>query len=575
MAGQIPINYVTHPTVSLKAACFGDNVFDANTISKCISNLLAVGFRRLIVDLYWTPVRRSWSFCPVSVPLNSDAGSSPTSSSSAATSTTTGGDATKRAISAVTSSNGSQLYQLGPYLCSQDLDVSALVDVLRGYFENTTSHLSVYLEFIIFNLHAAAGVSAPDQPAATVSGSELPEDSERLGRLLDGSLGDYIYGPDQLEYERSNLNNSWYRVVHGYEPITEYFTINENSMGQQSTPDGWPCSKYVQLARARRVFFGYGEVDPQLGAYDLASDNVLFAPSYLTHFVNVSSATNGSLGDGCLYDPKAYQVSQVNSSWAQSTSIPTPSTADETASLGGISNMVTNLTACGLSPLLNDTLFGVTAGTDVDPYRNISLSSSWAWAAGQPADSDSGSADDPRERCAVIDLSTGGHWQAIGCSETRRAICRVQGLPFTWRLSTERPSYADASKVCPENTSFSVPRTGLENTYLYRYLLSLQSGTNNSVDPGSADPDMRQVWLDLNSLDIASCWVSGGPDASCPYASNPQQLERRTVLVATIWAVVICVVAALTLFVKCNANRRNSRRGKRIIQGWEYEGVPS
>ena len=565
MAGQIPVNYVTYPTVSLKAACFGNNVFDANTISKCISNLLAVGFRRLVVDLYWSPERRSWSFCPVSVPLDFDAQPNSTSSGSAAT---------KRAISSVTSSSGSQLYQLGPYLCSPDLNVSALIDVLHSYFESTTSLLSVYLEFIIFNLHVAASASAPNESAAAVSGSELPKDSERLGRLLDGSLGQYIYGPDQLATERSNLNDSWYQVNNGYEPITDYFTIHQDSSGLQSTPDGWPCSKYVQLANWRRVFFGYGKVDPQLDAYDLSSDNVLFAPSYLTNFVNVSSATDGSLDDGCLYDPDAYKVSQVNSSWAQSTRIPIPSTADTTAGLGGMSSMVTNLTACGLSPLLNDTLFGATAGADIGTYRNISLSSSWAWSTGQPADSDSESRVNPRERCAVIDLSTGGHWQAIGCSETRRAACRVQDLPFTWVLSTERPSYSDASGVCPNNTSFSVPRTGLENTYLYRYLLSLQSATNNSVDPGSADPEMRQVWIDLNSLGIASCWVSGGPDAGCPYASDPQQLEKRTVLVATIWGIVVCVVAALTLFVKCNANRRNSRR-KRVVEGWEYEGVPS
>ena len=86
---------------------------------------------------------------------------------------------------------------------------------------------------------------------------------------------------------------------------------------------------------------------------------------------------------------------------------------------------------------------------------------------------------------------------------------------------------------------------------------------------------MRQVWVDFNSLDIASCWVKGGPEARCPYASDPQQLQKKTVLVATIWGIVICVVAALTLFVKCNANQRNSRRRKRVIEGWEYEGVPS
>lgn len=551
MAGQIPINFVTHPAVSLKAACFGNNVYDNNSTARCFSNLLAVGYRRLLVDLYWSADQRKWSFCPVSVPSDV-AGSSD--------------------LTAVTSSTGSQLYQLGPYLCTPDLDVSGLIDVLDGYFKSRTSQLNVYLEFVIFNLHAAASAVSPDQPASAVSGSQLPGDEERLGFLLHGRLGKYIYGPSQLADERSNLNNSWYKVTHGYKPITEYFTIHEDSKGRQSTPDGWPCSKYVQLAKSRRALLGYGDVDPQLNDYNLTSDNVLFPPSYLSNPVDIALADDGSFDSGCFYDQEADKVSQVNSSWAETTRIPMPLETNTTAALGQLSNMVSNVTACGLSPFLNSTLFSVTADTDIRTYRNISLSADWAWAVGQPRDSVTDSSDEPRERCAVLDLSTSGHWAAIGCDESRRAACRVGNRPFTWQLSTENTTYSQASKACPENTSFEVPRTALENTYLYRYTLSQ---SDDILDPASADSHMRQVWIDLNSMDIASCWVSGGPDASCPYASDPQQLEKKTVLVATIWGIVICVVAALTLFVKCNANRRNSRRRKRIIEGWEYEGVPS
>lgn len=535
--------------MSLRAACFADNVFDETSTAKCISNLLAVGYRRLLVDLYWSAERRSWSFCPVSVPANA---------------------ATDDSVTTVTSSTGSQLYQLGSYQCSEDLDVSGLIDILRGYFESNTSQLNVYLSFVVFSLHAAASASAPDEPAPAVSGAHLPSNNERLGDLLEDKLGEYIYNPSQLAEERSNLNNSWYQVVDGYEPITEYLTIHEDAKGRQSTPDGWPCSKYVQLAKERRVLFGYGDIDPQVEGYDLGSDSVLFPPSYLTNFVDVSSAVDGSLDTGCLYDSDASLVSQVNSSWAVSTRIPVPST-NSSATLGQLSSIVKNLTACGLSPNLNDTLLNATADNDVETYRNISLSASWAWSAGQPQDSIDDEAGDPKERCAIIDLSTNGHWAAIGCSEDRYAACRVNNLPFTWKLSTEKTSYGNAERACPENTTFSLPRTGLENTYLYRYLLSSSNVTLNT----SSKDSMRQVWIDFNSLDIASCWVSGGPDANCPYASDPQQLEKRTVLVATIWGIVICVVAALTLFVKCNANRRNSRRRKRVIEGWEYEGVPS
>jgi hypothetical protein len=140
-------------------------------------------------------------------------------------------------------------------------------------------------------------------------------------------------------------------------------------------------------------------------------------------------------------------------------------------------------------------------------------------------------------------------------------------------LSSQAYTYSDAfHHACPENTSFSIPRTGLENTYLYHSLLD---GSKDTLEPTATDPAKYEVWLDFNSLDVASCWVTGGPDTPCPYVADPHQLERRTVLVAAIAGIVICIITALTLFVKCNANRRNSRRGKRVIQGWEYEGVPS
>jgi hypothetical protein len=112
----------------------------------------------------------------------------------------------------------------------------------------------------------------------------------------------------------------------------------------------------------------------------------------------------------------------------------------------------------------------------------------------------------------------------------------------------------------------------LENTYLYKYLLAQPETT---INPASTDANLREIYVDFNSIDVTSCWVTGGPGAKCPYESDPQQLEHRTVLVAAIAGIVILIITALTLFVKCNANRRNSRRRKRVIEGWEYEGVPS
>ena len=71
------------------------------------------------------------------------------------------------------------------------------------------------------------------------------------------------------------------------------------------------------------------------------------------------------------------------------------------------------------------------------------LSSSWAWALGQPAanPSDPDTAENDDKRCAVMDLSLDGQWRTANCSESRRAACRVNNQPFIWSLSSTEHTY--------------------------------------------------------------------------------------------------------------------------------------
>jgi hypothetical protein len=242
--------------------------------------------------------------------------------------------------------------------------------------------------------------------------------------------------------------------------------------------------------------------------------------------------------------------------------------------MGALTNTISNFTACGLSPVLNTTLFNETADTNVSHYRNVSLSTGWAWAIGEPqgAAYSGGENASQIDRCAVMDLSLKGRWRVANCSDVRRAACRVDHSPFSWTLSGSTASYSDVASSCPSGSVFSVPRTALENTYLYETLIS---ELGPAINPRSTDPTLSDIYVDFNSLNVESCWVSGGPGAVCPYAADTAQLERQTVWFAAVAGIVICIITALTLFVKCNANRRNSRRRKRIIEGWEYEGIPS
>ncbi|KAJ5569450.1 uncharacterized protein N7459_008880 [Penicillium hispanicum] len=586
VAGQIPINFVTNPAVSLSSACFGDGLYDRKAAAKCISNLLAVGYRRLVLDLYWSVERRTWTFCPVTIPARADVTVSAytsTVSSSSSTSTITSvetasttTDAAAGSITGYSDANGDTVYELGPYRCTNSLDLYTLSETLVGYLSDTTSRLEIYTTYLVLNLHVAGRDSAPTEPASAVTGDDLPSSqTERPGSLLASNLQEYIYSPTQLAKDRSNLNESWYEVQENYMPITQYFTVHEDEHGQQSTPDGWPSANYIQLAKSDRVLIEYGSVDPQLTDYDLSQDeDSVFPPNYMTSPIDIS-VNNGTLTSGCLYKPEATEVSQANSSWASSGSLPVQKGLSTESTMGSLTDAITEITACGMSPMLNSTLFGETADANVLHYRNVSLSASWAWAIGEPQGAGTGGGTNGEasfDRCAVIDLTLNGHWRATNCSEIRRGVCRVGNSPFSWALSDSTGKYHNISHACPPGSKFAVPRTGLENTYLYKYLLGQPSSV---IDPSSADPVFREVYIDFNSIDVTSCWVYGGPHVSCPYAADPQQLERKTVLVSAIAGIVICIITALTLFVKCNANRRNSRRQKRVIEGWEYEGVPS
>jgi hypothetical protein len=525
----------------------------------------------------------------MSVPANSDvtvssetstvSETSQTSTITTAETTTTATSADPATITGNENSSGNTVYELGQYRCSDDLDPWTLAEVLVGYFEDTNSQLTVYTSYLVLNLHVAASESTPDEPPPKITGGDLPKGSERVGALLGHALGDLIYSPAQLASDRANLNDSWYRVEQSYMPITEYFTVNENEAGIQSTPDGWPSSKYIQLANRDRVLIEYGTIDPQLADYDLTADSdSIYPPGYLTGTkgtsTNVSATTNGTLASGCRYELGATDVAQANSSWAVSSAIPVPDDLSADASMAALSSVISGMTACGLTPMLNDTILGSTADTEIEHYRNISLSASWAWATGEPHDANYAGGDgDPKyDRCAIMDLTLDGHWRSTNCTEERRGACRIGNSPFSWVLSDKPAYFSNVSETCPEGSSFAVPRTGLENKYLYEQLLALPKA---KIDPASSNAQLREVYVSFNSIDVTSCWVSGGYGAACPYASDPQQIERRTVLVAAVAGIIILVIAALTFFVKCNANRRNSRRGKRVIEGWEYEGVPS
>jgi hypothetical protein len=468
------------------------------------------------------------------------------------------------------------MYETGPYRCSSSVNLPFLASLIADYIGNTSTRPSANLLLLQFNLHAAASQDAPTDPAPQPSDSDLPVQTELVGSVFN-AVASSTYQPSELRSQRASLDNSWFSVAASEQPVLGYFIL-DSSPGGQSTPDGWPTENFVELKRFNRVLLGWGSIDPQMGGYNFSGDSdMVFPQSYLSVPIDQRTNTSGQPVSDCFYEAQQTAVAAINSSWAISVlseASPSFSSSDKLFSLAQ------NLTSCGITPALNVTLANQTADLNVVSYVQFVQSTVWNWARDEPSNaslSDGNNGDNEfaqsQFRCALMETSTasnGSRWRVEYCDIRHRAACRIANEPYLWQLSDEMVSYSGAELACPANSFFSVPRTGLENMYLYQHILSL-SGASRSGLSGVGSG----VWLNFNNLDTEACWVANGQNGSCPYSVDKEALRQRTVLVPVISALVVLLLTALTLFVKCNKNRRNSRKRIRGEGGWDYEGVPS
>lgn len=631
----MPINFVTHAGISLTSACFAHGVFEDSRAGKCISNLLAARFERFIIDIFWDSSLRQFTLCPVSINLGSrpvNASSIPftstaltsqnisdfssgrtdaqstiipeTTSTSPSETLSTDGEnrirqitsssletastvtsrtsesttTTGSRISTSTISSGNNLYSFGPYQCSPSLNLQFLASVLVDYIRNTSDSISVNFLYFQFNLHAAASNDRPNDPARSLTALEIPTQVELIGNVFKAASTLLPYQPSELSSQRTNLNNSWYHVPTSRQPVSQYFLTTNLPRCDQGTPDGWPSEYFAEVRSFNRFLLGWGSIDPEMEDYDFAGDSdVIFPPNYISSSKEIRANSAGEIESGCLYNAQQPTVAESNSSWAF-TIINTTNSSLE--SFNRFGSLASNLTSCGITPILNVTLGNQTADMNVLQYVRFMQSTIWNWAPGEPRNvtlPDANSIDDEnmqdRFRCALMDTSASANasrWRVEDCSIPHRAACRIANQPYKWRLSEDSVAYSTAERACQTNSFFSTPRTGLENTYLYQNILTLPEDSRSGLSG-----DGSGVWLNFNSLDTEGCWVTTGPNGTCPYSDDEDSLRQQTVLIPVIAALIVLLLAALTLFVKCNKNRRNSRKRIRGEGGWDYEGVPS
>ena len=437
--------------------------------------------------------------------------------------------------------------------------------VLAEYMRNSSNTLAAIMTYIEFKMHVAAPFASPGSPALALNSSTAPNDDEFLKNILAANLSSVLYTPTMLRSDRADLNASWLHASPNLRTDDTYFSLASNSSGTLTTDNGWPSESYVEFNRRFRLMAGFRSIDPQLAEYDSAADeDAIFPAASLENSRDVTFSDTGALQQGCYFANGTTDIAQVNNSWAFTTDVklPQPFPAGNGTPIASISNLAN----CGISPMLNATLSNTTADVDFKAYQSFTYNSIWSWAFGEPRAVSPSVPNSQLIRCALMDTSLSGRWRVADCTEHHAAACRADTQPYVWKLSSSRGGYSSSEEACPDDTTFAAPRSGLENAYLLA-----AAGQRPSIDGDGT------FWVDFNSLDVESCWVTG-VNSTCPYTGTNDLNRGRTVVVPVVAAIIVFVIAALTVFVKCAANRQDTKRGKRrrrADDGWDYEGVPS
>ncbi|KAL7773968.1 hypothetical protein CFE70_003936 [Pyrenophora teres f. teres 0-1] len=439
-----------------------------------------------------------------------------------------------------------------------------LTGILHDFLETTSTTTGASITMFTFNVHAAASLSEPDAPAPKLTPNQLPVSGQLLSNVLQGNLSDKTFTPSLLSNQRANLDNSWFDVSWNNLPLNGYYETLKNGQNQRFTKSGWPTEAFMEFQQFYRVVASYGTVDTQMSLYNIGPDlDYMFRPGTIIEEAATSLAADGRVTSGCLFTANEDTITPTTNSSFALTSAP-PLSIAANPDLSSPIPSITNLTACGLTTLLNQTLANTTADKNPLPYAAYVHSTLWTFAPGQPLNASEGSTDPNENRCVVMMKSPyPSRWRVTNCGEAHRVACHDPHKPYNWHISSNATPYANATSFCGSPAEFSVPHTPLENAHLF-------DAFQNTAPTDDA------VYINLNSLNVRDCWVVG-LNGTCPYLPSTDTDRTRIVVVPTVAAVLIFLFAVLTFFVKCAANRRENRRGRkrRLVDGWEYEGVPS
>ncbi|KAJ2958016.1 hypothetical protein NQZ79_g6342 [Umbelopsis isabellina] len=558
LAMNISINRIESPAINLASSFFGNNYTDAKV--QDIGSVLNMGYRRLVLDLYWDSSRGNWQLCPEAIPsadLQQHAAQRPdivlpiASINESATVQPVASykkqSVNQSSISAMPRSQSSLLpsirkgvvanrfeplqsdVTLGTQTCTPWITFRHFMNYINLYLNGVDplrNRANTDLFYLILNLNNInVNSSTGSQPINTDpqwTNNLSTNQSLSLRQTISSSMGQSllktprVYTPQNLTADRSNLSASFNTTG------LPYFTTAKNSTSSKLTTDnGWPPWYYL-IEKQVQLLVGFGDnllpSDSNYNVEDDASyifDQQALSGGSMMNVLNVSSMaatgwTNCSTpGNNIYMVPSGNETTELDEvpaggramswSWAYMT--------DQGSPFNYYSGY--NASSCGYSLYMTSTYSSSEypeAPNDSTTLADPILSTIWSWDVGQPpyvvADSSNGSS----LMCASVQVSN-GRWVACDCAQLFRVACQNQNDPNVWLLTNGYYSYDRAAAACPEQYLFDAPRNAQQNHMLF---LTMKSAGKRTASTASVQNQAdNQIWIDLNNGGGQDCWVVG------------------------------------------------------------------
>lgn len=403
-------------------------------------------------------------------------------------------------------------------LKKSNISFSKFLNVFQTYVNTSDNNLSANMLVLLLRI-------SPGNESNTTS---VGKTGPNLTHILDQNLGrQRIYTPDDLEYDR------------------EYGRAF-NTLGSDNI--GWPILGSFLYDKRRRVI--------------LMETTKSLVHQNTPYIFNGSSFLHLDQGNATLGIPTTAQEIRNTSAVSWRFLEATFTTSD-----------IKQYMDIGYNPIITNEYSTGNFG-DIYPLLNFTLL--WSWQPDQPKTIQSSERDRKQQltayNCAALHYTSANFsasWDVENCYARHKGLCKHRFQDYLWVISKSHDTYFEfdrhSDSKCPDDYYFSLPRTPLEQLAVTQYLRNISS-------------EDTYFWIDMNSISVSDCWVTGGPDATCPYQRSVSKRNFVSMLtpVTVCSFAILCMVLYLNLLhVPIHNNRKSWRRIINEVSKWEVDGVPS